>query len=170
MWMWIILGSLIGVVAIFLIFTGLMDRKRTKRLKIKNRQLAELRKDATSLIAIWVSIVIEHNSDALSRFIPSIGHFKMKDIRESAKKSLNLLINKTPYQLIKDSDDLQEKEVKQKLHELLHSSSNNWMKNHLKTIDFFQKLAKTANENEKNQVFYQEAHTTIKGVYDEFCQ
>ncbi len=168
--MWIILGSLIAVVAIFLIFTGLMDRKKTKKIRAKNRELELLRQDAGDLIAIWVNIVIESNNQLLKQFVPSVGHFKMKHLCASAKKSLILLTKQQPYELIKDSKGEKERNICQKFDELLNDNSNNWSKNHAQTVEFFRKIAEQANQVEKNHVFFQEATKNIKGVYNEFTK
>ncbi len=166
--MWIILGSLIVVVAVFLIFTGVMDRKKNKKIKLQNQQLEIMRQNASSLVAIWVNIVIEYNNDLLRKFKPAIGEFKMNDIRQLAKKSLQLLMQQKPYELIENSQD--HVEVKNYLLELFQNSSNNWLKKHHEAIDFFQKIALETGNEQQNQTFKDEAQTTIKGVYDELTK
>lgn len=166
--MWIILGSLIAVVAIFLIFTGVMDRKKNKKIKFENQQLELMRQNASPLIAIWVKIVIDYNNHFLAIFKPSIGKFKMSDIRQAAKKSLQLLMQQKPYELIENSQD--HVEIKNRLFELLQNGSNNWNKNHHETIDFFQKHAQEISEDEQNEIFKSKAQKIIKGVYDELTK
>lgn len=161
--MWIILGSLIGIVAIFLIVTGVMDKKRSKKLKIQKQLEENLRKDSTDLIALWIMIVVEENQRLLNEFIPSIGLIKMQNIKQTAKSALQLLTKEQAYKLIQKSNNYDE--TKKFFNELLENSSNNWERNHFEAINFFQQIAQKVQDVDKYKSFKDQAKQKIQTLY-----
>lgn len=103
--MWIVLGALIGLVALFIIVTTILDRRKRKKLKEIEKQTQAETEEAKLEIMYFASEIIKGNEKLLKDFVPSVGKLKMSDIRNCAKEAIKKLIISKEYRLIEDEED-----------------------------------------------------------------
>ena len=137
MTLWIIIGSLVAVVAIFLVVMSIRDRKK---LKVEKKQIEAKEKainDSRENVIFYMNVVIEQNDKLLKEFIPSVGKLKMSDIRDRAKKALKEFKFEEEYKLAADG----EKNAKMlEVYSLLEkTNSNTWSKNLEKEVSDIKK-------------------------------
>lgn len=142
--MWIVLGSLVGVVAIFLVVASVLDRKKMKKFKAEKAVLTKNQQAARANVAIWVNIVAKENQAMLDKFVPSVGSVKMSEIRTKAKKSLELLEKRKEFKLA--AEPKENKELIEKFKELKETNSNIWSTKLAKTLAWFDKEEKAGLE------------------------
>ncbi len=136
MTMWIILGSLIGVVVIFLLVTTTLDRKKKKKIMVEKKEIALEVKDSGSNVSKEIKKIITKNTKDLKEFVPSIGKLKMSDINNNASKELKKIQQTKDFKLIKHNEEeyvLFSKHIKS----LIATKSNNWDKLCSKDLEFF---------------------------------
>ena len=153
--MWIVLGSLIGVVIIFLIVTTIFDRKKNKKVKIEADILLMEKRDASWKIAEKVNVVAAKNRKLLKEFVPSIGQYKMSEVKDIARKSLQDFLHTKDFKISKTLEENEEMIEKYKF--LLKTPSTQWDKKHSDILKQFiewekekkEKAIKTKEEIEK---------------------
>lgn len=133
--MWIILGSLVGVVAIFLVVASILDRKKVKKVRAEKAEVTKLQQSARTNVAIWVNLVAKANSNLMKDFVPSVGSVKMSDIREKARKSLELLERKKEFKLASEAKE--NADLMKHYQELKDTNSNIWDTKLEATLKFF---------------------------------
>ena len=101
---WIIVGSLVAIVAVFLVVMSIRDRKKMKIEKVKADEIEKLREEARENVVLYLKLVIDENEKLLKNFIPSVGKLKMGDIRAKAKKALINFKNQEEFKFAKDSE------------------------------------------------------------------
>lgn len=138
MMMWIILGSLIGIVIIFLVVASMLDRKKAKRVKLEKAKLAKEIADAGGNIAIWVNITNDQNAKLLREFVPSIGELKMSDIRDRAKTSMDAIAHRKEFKLAQQAPE--NEKVMFHFKELREQNSNTWETKGKESLEFFKNL------------------------------
>lgn len=142
--MWIILGSLVGVVAIFLVVASILDRKKAKKAKAARAELKKATDGARGNVAASVNKVIDENSKLLKDFVPSVGKVKMSEIRDKARKALDEIEKSKEFKLAKDSDE--NKDLITNFGKLKEANSNTWETKSKKVIEFFKEAELKANE------------------------
>lgn len=123
---WIVLGSLIGIVAIFIVVTTILDRKKRSKLKVLEKEMKMAAENAKHEILHYVNEIIKHNDRLLSEFVPSVGKIKMSDVRDKAKKAMKRMIDSEEFKLIAEEDET--KELSKVIHALKSTNSNLWIK------------------------------------------
>lgn len=124
--MWAVLGSLIGLVAIFLVVTTILDRKKRKKIKDLQKQNQAEIDEAKFEILYFVSEVMKSNSKLMKNFVPSVGKIKMSDIRTKGKDAIKKIMDSKEYKLIEDEADV--KELIGTIEILKATNSNIWDK------------------------------------------
>lgn len=163
MMMWIILGSLVGIVIIFLVVASMLDRKKAKRVKLEKARLAKEIADAGGNIAIWVNLTNEQNSKLLKEFVPSIGELKMSDIREKGKASLDAIAKRKEFKLAQQAPE--NAKVMTFFEELRNQNSNTWDTKGKDAIAFFKKLESSLDQ-EQYKHFKHFALSAVTAVYN----
>ena len=161
--LWIILGVLVGVVAIFLVVAAIKDRKKVKHIKKLKAEAGKKAAESKGEIAIYINLVSEANEKLLKNFVPSVGKLKMKDIKDKAKNALNKLKHTDEYRYAIESD--QKDDIQKHFEELVHTNSNTWSKNCVEALTFFKKLEESLEDKEKYQVYKKTAKESVTGVY-----
>lgn len=124
--MWIVLGSLIGLVALFIVVTTILDRKKRKKLKIIEQQTKAETEEAKLEILYFASEIINGNEKLLKNFVPSVGKLKMSDIRNCAKEAIKKLMASKEFKLVVDEDD--SIRLIEAINKLKTENSNVWSK------------------------------------------
>lgn len=161
--LWIILGVLVGIVALFLIVASIKDRKKVKHIKQLKADATKKADESKGEVAIYINLLSNENAKLLKRFVPSVGKLKMKDIRDKAKDALNKLKHTDEYRYAIESD--QKDDIQKHINELVHTNSNTWDKNCGESLDFFKKLEESLEDKDKYQEYKKEAKETLAGVY-----
>ena len=104
MTMWIILGSLVGVVMIFLVVASLLDRKKQKKQKAEIKIMEKAKEEAGDRTVVFLMLALEKNAKELKDFVPSVGKVKMGDIREKSKKAMAAFVKTNTYTFLKSSE------------------------------------------------------------------
>ena len=166
--MWSILGSLIGVVIIFIVVTSILDHKKRKKNKIKIEAENKKSREAIKKISISISIILKLNDTRLKKFVPSTGDLKMSDINNIAKKQISDLENSKLYKTIL-KDDSSYEIIKKLIHHLKKIKSNMWRKKISNEILQIEKIAKentkifsTFLQSEKKRLGKYVIHDTAK--------
>lgn len=133
--MWIILGTLIGVVAIFLIITSVLDKKKEKQFKARKAEESKEREASVGNVAIWINEISKRNEELLATFVPSIGEIKMKDVKSRAKASLSELIDSKAFAMAIASE--KGNEIADAIKTLDKTNANSWSKTCRKELDLF---------------------------------
>ena len=132
MTLWIIIGALVGAVAIFLVVMTIRDKKKVKIQKAEEEKLNIEKQAAGKYLIIFLIELIKKNEKTLKDFVPSVGKLKMGDIRDKAKASISSLKKGKNYRLASDS------EANERIIELIDlfqkENSNNWNKTFTKEI------------------------------------
>lgn len=102
--MWIILGALVGVVAIFLVVASVLDKKKQKKRKAELKIMEKAKEEAAERTMVFLMLAIEKNKEALKSFVPSVGKVKMGDIRKQSKAALSKFMKTNTYTFIKTGD------------------------------------------------------------------
>ena len=137
MYLWIIIGILVGVVTLFLIVMSIKDRKKEKLRKIELIELEKKQKQARGNVIVFLDELIIQNNKMLDNFQPSIGKIKMKNIKNISRTNL-LKYKKTEEYKLASAIKTNEKIIKYfKL--FLDEYSNNWNKKLKKEINYIQK-------------------------------
>lgn len=124
--MWIVLGSLIGLVALFVVVTTILDRKKRKKIKAQETlNLAEI-EEAKLEILYYVEQIVLSNEKLLKNFVPSVGKIKMSDIRSKAKEAIKKMMDSREYKLIEYEEE--SKELLKVISALKSANSNTWSK------------------------------------------
>lgn len=124
--MWIVLGSLIGLVALFVVVTTILDRKKRKKIKAQETlNLAEI-EEAKLEILYYVEQIVLSNEKLLKNFVPSVGKIKMSDIRNKAKEAIKKMVDSKEYKLIEYEEE--SKELLKVISALKSANSNTWSK------------------------------------------
>lgn len=124
--MWIVLGSLIGLVALFVVVTTILDRKKRKKIKAQETlNLAEI-EEAKLEILYYVEQIVLSNEKLLKNFVPSVGKIKMSDIRNKAKEAIKKMMDSREYKLIEYEEE--SKELLKVISALKSANSNTWSK------------------------------------------
>ncbi|MCK5867281.1 MAG: hypothetical protein KAG14_02695 [Mycoplasmataceae bacterium] len=151
---WIIIGSLIGIVGIFLITMTIMDKKKAKKHKIKIKELEIKKQESKDDVILFLVAVIEKNGKLLKNFKPSIGEYKMGDIRGAAHKSLKIFKQTSSYKLAKDGEN--NKDLMQTYDNFFSENSNLWFKKFEKEISNLKisskKISSEVIEKNKKQI------------------
>lgn len=134
--MWIILGSLIGLVIIFLVVTSIFDRKkRTKALAEQKEIDFKVDNSGTNVSKAAVK-AINTNEKELKNFVPAVGKKKMSDINSKAKMALQKIKDTEDFKFLKHNE-VEFKEFSANIDALIQEKSNNWSKRNAKNIEFF---------------------------------
>ena len=133
MTIWIIIGSLVGLVAIFLVVMSIKDRKKAKKEQIEVKELEKQKEESRENVLIYLNEVILDNEKLLKSFIPSVGKIKMGDIKTKARKQLSFYKKENAYKLAMES----EKNLKiiEVFESFIKENSNIWSKKFKKEID-----------------------------------
>lgn len=124
--MWIVLGSLIGLVALFVVVTTILDRKKRKKIKAQETlNLAEI-EEAKLEILYYIEQIVLSNEKLLKNFVPSVGKIKMSDIRNKAKEAIKKMTDSKEYKLIEYEEE--SKELLKVISALKSANSNTWSK------------------------------------------
>ena len=134
--MWIVLGSLIGVVVIFLVVTTTLDRRKNKKIVFEKKALSTKVNEAGTSVASQVSLIIKNNDEKLKTFVPAVGKTKMSDINKNARDSLKKIHLSSDYKLLKHVEGRNEIFDKNIL-PLIKNKSNNWEKRNVENKKFF---------------------------------
>lgn len=134
--MWIVLGSLIGVVVIFLVVTSTLDRKKKKKTGLAKAELLKEASSAGKNISDKVNNVIKENEKTLKNFVPSVGDIKMSDINNKAKNSLKEIKSSRDFKLL-THDEFVAAKFELNIKVLIKEKSNNWAKRNKAEIKFF---------------------------------
>lgn len=162
--LWIILGALVGVVAIFLVVASIKDRKKVKKVRALEKQADLAAKASVGSVAIYINIVAEQNRKLLKNFVPSVGKVKMSDIKDKAKIALKELEKSDAYTLALKSES--KDEIKKGFEELKQLNSNTWDKNATKTLQYFKGVEESLTEDkEKYSQYKKEVKEELKKVY-----
>lgn len=140
MTLWIIIGSLVGVVAIFLVVMSIKDRKKTKLREAELKEVNQKKSVANAQTIVFLNELINKNEKILKDFVPSVGKYKMGDIREKAKKALNDFQKGTIYKFASDLED--NKKTMEIFDQFKTTNSNTWSKklaNEIKELEEVQK-------------------------------
>lgn len=162
--LWIILGALVGIVAIFLIVASIKDRKKVKHVKELEKQALLAAKASVGSVAIYINLVAQANRKLLKHFVPSVGKLKMSDIKAKAKEALKELEKSDAYTLALKSES--KDKIKKGFEELKHSNSNTWDKNASQTLKYFIEVEESLTEDkEKYNQYKKEVKVELKRVY-----
>lgn len=162
--LWIILGVLIGVVAIFLVVASIKDRKKVKKVRALEKQADLAAKASVGSVAIYINVVAEENRKLLKHFIPSVGKVKMSDIRDKAKEALKELEQSDAYTLALKSES--KDGIKKGFEELKRSNSNTWDKKSAETLKYFKDIEMSLTEDkDKYDEYKKEVKEELKKVY-----
>lgn len=102
------MGSLIGLVALFVVVTTILDRKKRKKIKAQETlNLAEI-EEAKLEILYYVEQIVLSNEKLLKNFVPSVGKIKMSDIRNKAKEAIKKMTDSKEYKLIEYEEESKE--------------------------------------------------------------
>lgn len=126
MTLWIIIGSLVGVVAIFLVVMSLKDRKKMKVKKQEEQRVEKIRNDSRFNLIVFLNVLISENEKLLSKFVPSVGKLKMGDIRAKAKKALKNFKDSEEYKHAEESES--NKKLIGVYNKFESANSNTWAK------------------------------------------
>ena len=124
--MWIIFGVLLaGMLAIFVFATikDAINRKKLKKIRIKNEEDMKI---FNAYALIYMNKLIEINQKYLDEFQPSIGQYKMNQIINGAKNSLNELIQTEGFKNLIKNGDFEQKQLIDQINNLNSMRSNNW--------------------------------------------
>ncbi|MGP1451233.1 MAG: MHJ_0274 family protein [Metamycoplasmataceae bacterium] len=135
--MWIIFGVLLaGMLAIFIFATikDAINRKKLKKIRIKNEEDMKI---FNAYALIYMNKLIGINQKYLDEFQPSIGQYKMNQIINGAKNSLNELIQTEGFKNLIKNGDLEQKQLIDQINSLNSMRSNNWEKKNYEAINFF---------------------------------
>ena len=144
MTMFIILGVLIFIVLVFLVFTSVKDRRKMKVEKAREEKIKEDSIASRIVVASYVDAIIEANEKLNKNFVPSIGEYKMGDIKNSAKVTLKGLKETKAYRLAETNED--NKDIITVINNLYKSSASTWEKNNQKDIQFIKDLIEKSDD------------------------
>lgn len=105
MTLWIIMGSLVGVVAIFLVVMSIKDKKKNKLEKLKKEELKVKISDSKKNVIIFLNQIIIKNDLMMKNFIPSVGKYKMSEIKSGANKSFIEFKKTNEFKLAKEGKE-----------------------------------------------------------------
>ncbi|MCK5807240.1 MAG: hypothetical protein KAG91_02505 [Mycoplasmataceae bacterium] len=146
---WIIIGSLVGVVAIFLITMTIIDKKKAKKSKNKAKEMEVKKEESRDDVILFLVSLIENNEKLLKNFKPSIGKYKMGDIRGIASRSLKLYKQTTSYKLARDGEN--NKSLVAVYNKFSTENSNLWSKKFEKEISDITKASKKISQVVKDK-------------------
>lgn len=126
MTLWIIIGSLVGVVAIFLVVMSLKDRKKMKVEKEEKKRVEKIRNDSRFNLIVFLNVLIQENEKLLGKFVPSVGQLKMGDIRAKAKKALKDFRSTEEFKHAEESEN--NKKLIEVYNKFESANSNTWAK------------------------------------------
>jgi len=138
--MWIVLGSLVGVVIIFLIVTTILERKKNKKVKVEGEKLLIQKRESSWKIAEKVNIVAARNKKLLDEFVPSIGKYKMSEVKDMARKDLQDFMQTKEYKVAKSLDE--NEEMIEKYEFLLRTPSTQWEQKYTDILKKFRRWEK----------------------------
>lgn len=99
---------MIGLVALFVVVTTILDRKKRKKIKAQETlNLAEI-EEAKLEILYYVEQIVLSNEKLLKNFVPSVGKIKMSDIRNKAKEAIKKMVDSKEYKLIEYEEESKE--------------------------------------------------------------
>lgn len=147
--MWIILGSLIGIVIIFIVVTSMLDHKKRKKNKIKIELANKESMESIKKVAILITVILELNDKRLKQFVPSTGNLKMSDINNIAKKQINDLENSKLYKMIL-KDDSMFVQIQNLITLFKKTKSNMWRKKINQDISIVEKISKNSTKEFKD--------------------
>lgn len=104
MTMWIILGALVGVVAIFLVVASILDKKKQKKRKEEIKIMEKAKEEAAERTMVFLMLAMEKNREALENFVPSVGKVKMGEIRKQSKDALAKFMKTNTYTFLKSAE------------------------------------------------------------------
>lgn len=159
---WIIIGTLVGAVAIFLIVMSIKDRKKAKKLKAEEAEIKKKSEEGGIHTILLLLEVNNQNNKLLAKFVPSVGKIKMGDIRAKAKKVLLDFKSTETYKL---ANDLEENEKIMKIfNKFEKENSNSWTKKLASEIKFLQEESKKIKKEFKNE-HLEEINLLVKEEY-----
>ena len=164
--MWIIFGVLLaGMLAIFVFATikDAINRKKLKKIRIKNEEDMKI---FNAYALIYINKLIEINQKYLDKFQPSIGQYKMNQIINGAKNSLNELIQTEGFKNLIKNGDFEQKQLIDQINNLNSMRSNNWEKKNYEAINFFKNKV-SALDLSLYQEEVKKADQTISNFYKE---
>ncbi len=126
MTMWIVIGSLIGVVAIFLIVMSIRDKRKVKIVKKENEELELSRIQSKDNVIIFLNEIIDNNNVLLKNFVPSVGKYKMGDIRLGAKTTMEKFRRTKEFQLASTTE--KNEKLVETFEKFYNINSNIWNK------------------------------------------
>ena len=85
MTMWIIMGVLVSLIAIFLIVMAIKDKMQLKKQKEETKKLEAKQKESIKNVLVFLEEIYLYNEQLLKDFQPSIGKIKMGDIKIKIK-------------------------------------------------------------------------------------
>ncbi|NQZ66289.1 MAG: hypothetical protein HRT99_03690 [Mycoplasmatales bacterium] len=162
MTLWIIIGSLVGVVAIFLIVMSIRDKKKIKETKIANEKLEKSRVESKDNVKIFLNQVILKNQKLLDDFVPSVGKYKMGDIRAGSKAVFENFRKTEEYNLAKSGEKNQD--LMNIFENFSSTNSNVWPKKLKKEIE---KIANDVKKMDKEliKIYTPKVKELIKKAY-----
>lgn len=124
MTLWIIIGALVAVVALFLIVMSIKDRKKAKIVQIEKKEQDTAREGARKNVILFLNLLMDQNDKLLKDFVPSVGKLKMGDIRSKAKKAIVAFKKTREYKFAEESET--NGELIKLVGDLEHTNSNTW--------------------------------------------
>lgn len=125
---WIVIGSLVGLIAVFLIVFSIKDRKKAKLIKEQKEEIEQKKNESSKNIVVFINELIKRNDKMLKNFVPSIGKVKMNDIRTSARKAISIFKEKQEYKMARESETEESIEILEILNKFNEENSNIWDK------------------------------------------
>lgn len=162
MTLWIIIGALVALVAIFLIVMSIKDRKKAKIVQAEKSEQDHIRGESRKNVIYFINLLIERNQKLLKDFVPSVGKLKMGDIRTKAKKSIQEFKKTREYKFAAESDS--NKELIELIEKFEHTNSNTW-DNKFKVEIKDLKAANAKLDKEFIDGYNEAAQNIIKGAY-----
>ena len=157
---WIVIGGLIVLIAGFLVFMSIKDRRNVKKEKVAAKELEIKKESSGDEVIIFLNELLKTNDRKLKNFKPSIGKIKMNDIKVSAKKNL-ISFSKTE-DFILASGSEKNKDIITLFENLQETNCNLWNKKFSKDITSIKDKVKII-EKEKKKTSIAKAKEIIKG-------
>ncbi|QJR44090.1 MHJ_0274 family protein [Mycoplasma miroungirhinis] len=136
--MYLILGLILALIVSYILYKIIKQmvtkRKEIKKLKAKSSVNKEIYRE----YVISITEIIKYTNEQVKNFVPSIGKYKMQEIKDGAKNLLNILYNREDFQDFRESEKYQDFVKNIKI--LIDTNASTWSKTCKNEIEYFNNL------------------------------
>ncbi|MCU4117157.1 hypothetical protein N8G13_01635 [Mycoplasma zalophi] len=136
--MYLILALILALIVSYILYK-IIKQIVTKRKEIKKlKEKSTINKEIYREYVISITEIIKYTNDQVKNFVPSIGKYKMQEIKDGAKNLLSTLYNREDFNDFKESEKYQDfiKNIKT----LIDTNASTWYKSCVKEIEYFNNL------------------------------